>query len=240
MNVEQLESPDGVVLRSSPTPEEWFRAKTRLALAAAACLVVGGAISAFELRAGMQLLLLEILPFLVGLAWALRFARTFMRARPTAVVATDHSLRLERLDGSRKEDLDLSGVASIKIGPDGFSLPWRWLKGPRNGLVVLRLRSNGNGLAIPAQLASHPVGLQLLARVLAASRAHGPVSLAGPSEMVGELERLALSAKIAAVAAEIPPITIPAGWYPDPAGGQGTRWWDGRAWTDHVREATPG
>jgi hypothetical protein len=34
---------------------------------------------------------------------------------------------------------------------------------------------------------------------------------------------------------------IPAGWYPDPAGGDGTRWWDGTTWTQNVRapEAPP-
>ncbi|MEJ1230687.1 MAG: DUF2510 domain-containing protein [Galbitalea sp.] len=30
---------------------------------------------------------------------------------------------------------------------------------------------------------------------------------------------------------------IPAGWYPDPAGGDGTRWWDGGGWTAEVRPA---
>jgi uncharacterized protein YxjI len=29
----------------------------------------------------------------------------------------------------------------------------------------------------------------------------------------------------------------PAGWYPDPAGTSGTRWWDGQGWTDHVQQA---
>jgi hypothetical protein len=29
---------------------------------------------------------------------------------------------------------------------------------------------------------------------------------------------------------------IPAGWYPDPAGGDGKRWWDGAAWTHNVQE----
>jgi Protein of unknown function (DUF2510) len=27
----------------------------------------------------------------------------------------------------------------------------------------------------------------------------------------------------------------PAGWYPDPEGGQGERFWDGTAWTDQRR-----
>ncbi|MGY1718019.1 phospholipid scramblase-related protein [Blastococcus sp. SYSU DS0552] len=31
----------------------------------------------------------------------------------------------------------------------------------------------------------------------------------------------------------------PPGWYPDPAGGQGTRWWDGQGWSEHVQQATP-
>jgi hypothetical protein len=29
--------------------------------------------------------------------------------------------------------------------------------------------------------------------------------------------------------------TIPPGWYADPAGGGGKRWWDGTRWTEHVR-----
>ena len=29
--------------------------------------------------------------------------------------------------------------------------------------------------------------------------------------------------------------TIPPGWYADPAGGNGKRWWDGGRWTEHVR-----
>jgi uncharacterized protein YxjI len=31
----------------------------------------------------------------------------------------------------------------------------------------------------------------------------------------------------------------PPGWYPDPAGGAGTRWWDGQTWTEHVQQAAP-
>jgi uncharacterized protein YxjI len=33
-----------------------------------------------------------------------------------------------------------------------------------------------------------------------------------------------------------PPPPPPA-WYPDPAGGGGLRWWDGQAWSEHVRAA---
>jgi len=31
----------------------------------------------------------------------------------------------------------------------------------------------------------------------------------------------------------------PAGWYPDPSGTPGTRWWDGQGWTEHVQPAAP-
>ncbi len=30
---------------------------------------------------------------------------------------------------------------------------------------------------------------------------------------------------------------VPAGWYPDPAGSQALRWWDGTRWTEHVSQA---
>src|SRR6476620_4302306 len=31
----------------------------------------------------------------------------------------------------------------------------------------------------------------------------------------------------------------PAGWYPDPDGSGGQRYWDGSAWTEHRSPATP-
>ncbi|MFC7535292.1 DUF2510 domain-containing protein [Actinoplanes sp. GCM10030250] len=31
--------------------------------------------------------------------------------------------------------------------------------------------------------------------------------------------------------------TVPAGWYADPAGNRGQRWWDGLRWTGHVLPA---
>jgi hypothetical protein len=30
--------------------------------------------------------------------------------------------------------------------------------------------------------------------------------------------------------------SIPAGWYPDPGGDDGKRWWDGSQWTSHVQQ----
>jgi uncharacterized protein YxjI len=31
----------------------------------------------------------------------------------------------------------------------------------------------------------------------------------------------------------------PPGWYADPAGSGGTRWWDGQGWTEHVQRPAP-
>lgn len=31
----------------------------------------------------------------------------------------------------------------------------------------------------------------------------------------------------------------PAGWYPDPSGTGGVRWWDGGRWTEHVQQTPP-
>ena len=31
----------------------------------------------------------------------------------------------------------------------------------------------------------------------------------------------------------------PAGWYPDPSGAHGTRWWDGQRWSEHTQPPPP-
>ena len=38
--------------------------------------------------------------------------------------------------------------------------------------------------------------------------------------------------------ADAPP-PPPPGWYDDPAGQHGSRWWDGAGWSDHVRDRAP-
>jgi len=40
-----------------------------------------------------------------------------------------------------------------------------------------------------------------------------------------------------APAAPAAPAAAPAGWFPDPAGGNGRRYWNGAAWTQHVQPA---
>ncbi|EFC86209.1 Scramblase family protein [Parafrankia sp. EUN1f] len=35
------------------------------------------------------------------------------------------------------------------------------------------------------------------------------------------------------------PMSTPPGWYDDPSGEPGTRWWDGNAWTSHTQPASP-
>lgn len=34
-------------------------------------------------------------------------------------------------------------------------------------------------------------------------------------------------------------MSTPAGWYPDPSGAPGTRWWDGAQWSAHTQQAAP-
>lgn len=35
----------------------------------------------------------------------------------------------------------------------------------------------------------------------------------------------------------LPPALPPAGWYPDPLGRKASRYWDGQAWSNELREA---
>ncbi|VTR78058.1 DUF2510 domain-containing protein [Cellulomonas hominis] len=37
--------------------------------------------------------------------------------------------------------------------------------------------------------------------------------------------------------AAVGPVAADAGWYPDPMGAGGQRWWDGRVWTEYTRPA---
>jgi hypothetical protein len=43
----------------------------------------------------------------------------------------------------------------------------------------------------------------------------------------------------AAAAAPAPPVGPPAGFYPDPHGSGRLRYWNGQAWTEHLKEAPP-
>ncbi|MHA7651760.1 DUF2510 domain-containing protein [Mycobacterium sp. ML4] len=37
-----------------------------------------------------------------------------------------------------------------------------------------------------------------------------------------------------------PPSATPPGWYPDPSGQPGRRYWDGTAWTNFTHPPAPG
>lgn len=95
-----------------------------------------------------------------------------------------------------------------------------------------RLGDTGSGRsATPSafcELISHRTRYQIVARV---SRPHGLL--------------LFLSLIDARHTPRLPfvtgsPIGPPPGWYPDPAGGQTIRWWDGNGWTGHQAPTVSG
>ncbi|QKJ20701.1 DUF2510 domain-containing protein [Microbacterium hominis] len=57
----------------------------------------------------------------------------------------------------------------------------------------------------------------------------------------GAPERRSTHLEPEAPAEVVPPLTPPAGWYPDPHAPSAQRYWDGAQWTEHVAPAvTPG
>ena len=81
----------------------------------------------------------------------------------------------------------------------------------------------------PLALMSSVLYLAVLRRRLPPRLAPQPESVVQP---VAVVQPLAVPAPVPAMR---PPELPPAGWYRDPSGAVGERWWDGVGWTDHQR-----
>ncbi|MGB3411805.1 MAG: DUF5684 domain-containing protein [Microthrixaceae bacterium] len=109
--------------------------------------------------------------------------------------------------------------------------------------------------AAPQQPFSSPPQLPSMPGAGSSAPGSGPSSTPPPLPALPSMpgaETSGIEASTAGVATPVPAWTTPgadipsqvaapapvsdgpdAGWYPDPAGGSGLRWWDGSAWTDH-------
>ncbi len=82
-------------------------------------------------------------------------------------------------------------------------------------------------LAVGFLIGLWPVALASALLYLFVFRKRLPASAAKPS--------MATWDPYAEAAGGRPPPLPPAGWYADPSGQPGERWWDGRGWSEHVR-----
>jgi len=94
---------------------------------------------------------------------------------------------------------------------------WQWKLAGQEKVLWILLVILINFLAIPALIYWFSIRKKLIAvEVAAASGAYGAVHLT----YSGWEPR--------------PPAMTPPGWYPEPSGRQGLRWWDGTAWSAYT------
>ncbi len=68
---------------------------------------------------------------------------------------------------------------------------------------------------------------------------HPPESSGASAEAAASQQPTATQGAATAQATTASHGDIPAGWYPDPSGGDGQRWWDGSQWTENVHPEQP-
>jgi len=94
---------------------------------------------------------------------------------------------------------------------------WQWKLAGQEKVLWILLVILINFLAIPSLIYWFSIRKKLMAvEAAAASGAYGPVQVTYSGWE------------------PIPPAMTPPGWYPEPSGQRGLRWWDGTSWSAHT------
>jgi hypothetical protein len=125
-------------------------------------------------------------------------------------------------------------VFLAQTGPSPYWLFLTWLTALRNRYVIGAITDTEivvfRATAFRPSYVKKPAVVERYPRVQLGpcSGLWGRISLAGTTFHVHRR----FHSDIAAADASSPAALAPEGWYPDPAGGEHRRYWDGSAWTD--------